>query len=117
MDGKDQTKIKARSATPLMGPMYAWETGQYPYLCNAPNVVFLEAAYPIGQDMFVVFFGGADANIGQAVIKVSYSNSQLISTTRKVELTTAGATDASRGSYLTIIVCHYCFLLVKFNGY
>ncbi|GAV09226.1 hypothetical protein RvY_18800 [Ramazzottius varieornatus] len=73
LDANDPTKIKARSATPLMGPKYAWETGQHPYVCNAPNVVFLEAAYPIGQDQFVVFFGGADANIGQAVIKVSYS--------------------------------------------
>jgi predicted GH43/DUF377 family glycosyl hydrolase len=72
LDGKDPTIIKARSSEPLLGPIYPWEQGQSPYACNAPNVVFLEAAYPLGEDRFQVFFGGADATIGSAVIEVNY---------------------------------------------
>lgn len=45
--------------------------GHAPYTCVAPNVVFLEAAYPMGNDRFRVFFGGADSVIGSAVIHVT----------------------------------------------
>ena len=41
LDGKDPTKIVDRSEVPLMGPEFAWEKGESPYLCNVPNVVFL----------------------------------------------------------------------------
>ena len=53
-----------------MGPEAAWEKGDSPYTCNAPNVVFLEAAYALGKDRFKVFFGAADAAIGSAIIEV-----------------------------------------------
>lgn len=44
-----------------------------PYACNVPNVVFLEAAHamPTKKDAFRVYFGGADATIGSAVIQVT----------------------------------------------
>lgn len=35
-----------------------------------PNVVFLEAAYALGNDRFKVFYGGGDATIGSATIQV-----------------------------------------------
>jgi predicted GH43/DUF377 family glycosyl hydrolase len=41
LDGQDPTNIISRSALPLMRPIYDWEKGIKPYLCNAPNVVFL----------------------------------------------------------------------------
>ena len=72
LDAVDPSIIKARSSEPLLSPAYAWEQGNAPYACNAPNVVFLEAAYPLGGDRFQVFFGGADATIGSAVIEVKY---------------------------------------------
>lgn len=72
LDGEDPTIVKARSDVPLMGPLEDWETGTTPFACNAPNVVFLEAAYPLGGDRFRVFFGGADSTIGEAIIEVKY---------------------------------------------
>jgi predicted GH43/DUF377 family glycosyl hydrolase len=72
LDGADPTTIIARSEVPLMSPVEAWEEGAAPYACNAPNVVFLEAAYPLGGDLFQVYFGGADSTIGSAVIQVKY---------------------------------------------
>lgn len=45
-----------------------------PWTCNAPNVVFLEAATPTEQqDVFRVYFGGSDAVVGSAVIAVTKS--------------------------------------------
>lgn len=70
LDGQNPAVIKQRSSAPLLSPKYAWETGQSPYTCNAPNVVFLEAAHEISRDRFRVFFGGADATIGSADIEV-----------------------------------------------
>lgn len=70
LDGTDPTVIKARSEEPLLTPQYAWEQGVAPYPCNAPNVVFLEAAYALGDDTFQVYFGGSDSTVGSAVISV-----------------------------------------------
>ena len=53
-----------------MGPRYEWEEGEKPYLCNVPNVVFLEGAEPLGKDRFRVYFGAGDATIGSALIQV-----------------------------------------------
>jgi len=72
LDRDDPTVLKARSEVPLLSPQYNWEQGLPSYACNAPNVVFLEAAYALGEDKFQVFFGGADATIGSAVIEVKY---------------------------------------------
>jgi len=72
LDGQDPTVIKQRSDSSLLGPEYAWEQGVAPFSCNVPNVVFLEAAYPLGNDRFQVFFGAADNTIGTGVISVSW---------------------------------------------
>ena len=71
-DGADPTSIKQRSETPLFSPVMSWEKGEEPYTCHAPNVVFLEAARPLGDDVFEVYFGGADAVIGSAIFEVSF---------------------------------------------
>lgn len=70
LDGKDPTVIKQRSDEPLLTPLFASERGVEPYTCNVPNVIFLEAARPIGVDTFEVYFGAADAALGSAVIEV-----------------------------------------------
>jgi predicted GH43/DUF377 family glycosyl hydrolase len=72
LDGKDPSVIKQRSSEPLLTPQYAWELGTLPYTCNVPNVVFLEAARrsDTKTDTFEVYFGGADAVIGSAVVQV-----------------------------------------------
>lgn len=70
LDGTDPTVIKQRSEEPLLSPEFAFEFGTPPYTCNVPNVIFLEAARPLGNDTFEVYFGGADAAIGSAVVQV-----------------------------------------------
>jgi predicted GH43/DUF377 family glycosyl hydrolase len=71
LDGDDPTRVKQRSSEPLLSPAFAFENGTALYACNAPDVVFLEGATPLGGDAFRVFFGGADAVVGSAVIQVS----------------------------------------------
>ena len=57
-------------------------SGAHPSLCNVANVAFLEAAHPTEEkDTFRVYFGGADAVIGTAVIKVSYQKAGTLSDT------------------------------------
>jgi hypothetical protein len=34
----------------------------------SPNVVFLEAAEPLGNDKFRVYFGAGDATIGSGIV-------------------------------------------------
>lgn len=46
--------IKQRSDQPLLSPEFAFEFGTPPYTCNVPNVIFLEAARPLGNDSFEV---------------------------------------------------------------
>jgi len=73
LSGDDPSRILARASEPLWSPQRAsWMTGQSPSYCNVANVAFLEAAHPVsGQpDTFRVFFGGADAVVGTAVVKV-----------------------------------------------
>jgi len=69
----DPTKIIARASEPMWSPQkLSWMTGDAPAYCNQPNVAFLEAAHPTKDpDTFRVYFGGSDAVIGTAVIKVT----------------------------------------------
>jgi predicted GH43/DUF377 family glycosyl hydrolase len=72
LDGQDPRIIKQRSERPLLTPAFTWELGTEPYTCNVPNVIFLEAAARIDDqtDTFQVYFGGADAVIGSAIVQV-----------------------------------------------
>eukprot|EP01084_Bolivina_argentea_P143603 252129_1 len=80
---------------PLISPTLSWEQGIYPYTCNVPRVVFLEAAEMFthqqkmeyialkkekdniymneDSDLVRVYFGGADAVIGTAVVQIEYA--------------------------------------------
>ena len=71
--GTDPTKILASAPAPLWTPTdQPWMQGTAPYTCNVPQVSFLEAAHPMDEpDAFRVYFGGADAVIGTAVVKIS----------------------------------------------
>jgi predicted GH43/DUF377 family glycosyl hydrolase len=100
LDSENPLHILQRSEQPLMTPEYTWELGVAPYTCNVPNVIFLEAAYLMNdratvtktvnkkeggeegevevkylyQDYVQVFYGGADAVIGSAIIQIEYED-------------------------------------------
>lgn len=82
LDGQNPGRILQRSSEPILTPDKAWSEGVAPYACNVPNVVFLEAAHPVAgaADTFDVYFGGADATIGTARFKVSWSSAEEAST-------------------------------------
>jgi predicted GH43/DUF377 family glycosyl hydrolase len=71
LDGKNPGNILQRATAPVLYPTLPWEEGVPPELCNVARVVFLEAARPLGNDRFEVYFGGADTTVGRAVIAVS----------------------------------------------
>jgi predicted GH43/DUF377 family glycosyl hydrolase len=77
LSGSDPTKIIAQASKPLFEPTKeVWMTGHpstpaAPVVCNTAEVAFVEAAHPIGKDLFRVYFGGADAVVGTAVVQVS----------------------------------------------
>lgn len=74
LDGQNPGNILQRATEPLLTPDgLPWAMGVSPYTCNVDNVVFLEAAYSVGPDIFRVYFGGSDATIGTALFKVSIS--------------------------------------------
>ena len=72
LSGADPSRIVARATEPLWSPQRAaWLTGQAPSYCNVPNVAFVEAAHPTSEpDTFRLYFGGADAVVGTAVVRV-----------------------------------------------
>ena len=55
---------------PLLSPELLWEVGKEPYLGLTPNVIFLEAAMSLGNNTFLVFYGGADSVIGSEIVDV-----------------------------------------------
>lgn len=73
LDGADLGSYVQRSSEPLLSPVYDWEIGAAPAECNVGCVVFLEAAraVPGEVDTFDVFFGGSDAVIGTARVRVT----------------------------------------------
>lgn len=73
ISGADPTLVLQRAPLPLISPTQDWELGNAPAECNVPCVVFLEAATPIlGQpNEFDVWFGGSDAVIGTARVKIN----------------------------------------------
>ncbi|KAJ3425647.1 hypothetical protein M0813_27613 [Anaeramoeba flamelloides] len=70
LDKDDPTKILQRSDTPIMSPKLGWEIGEKPWLGLTPNVVFIEGMKPLGNDKFLIFYGGADSVVGTAEITV-----------------------------------------------
>eukprot|EP00456_Euglypha_rotunda_P026886 TRINITY_DN21576_c0_g1_i1.p1 TRINITY_DN21576_c0_g1~~TRINITY_DN21576_c0_g1_i1.p1 ORF type:complete len:162 (-),score=19.89 TRINITY_DN21576_c0_g1_i1:8-493(-) len=66
LDYNDPTKILTRSDEPIFSPELGWEVEGY-----TPNVVFAEGWYSLGGDQFLMFYGGADQDVGAAVVKVT----------------------------------------------
>jgi predicted GH43/DUF377 family glycosyl hydrolase len=73
LDGSSPSSIKMRSDEPLMSPIYAFEFGNPPYMCNIPNTVYVEGAKPLGNDKFQVYFGGGGAVVATATYEVTIS--------------------------------------------
>lgn len=74
LNGSNPASIVQRGSAPFLSPTLPWQRGETPYTCNAPRVVFVEAAIATGNtDEFRIFFGGADATVGEAIIKVNLS--------------------------------------------
>ena len=83
LDGDDPTRIVAAARQPLWRADKAeWMEGTPPSLCNVPNVTFVEAAHALasasrpGVDAFRLYFGGADAVVGTALVEVLSSASR-----------------------------------------
>ena len=76
LNGSDPTQVLQRSDpyAPLFNYTdYSWQNGSSStQLCNVPEVVFLTAVAQHGDGRtFTVYFGGADAVVGTAVIEVA----------------------------------------------
>lgn len=72
LDGTDLTVLQ-RAPVAMISPTRDWELGDAPAQCNVGCVVFLEAAAPVlGQpNEFDVWFGGSDAVVGTARVKIN----------------------------------------------
>ncbi len=71
LDGEDPTRIVARSDSPLLTAVFPWE--QCPVknsTCQETMVVFSTGLKPLGNDEFLVVYGGGDTDVGLAKIKV-----------------------------------------------
>lgn len=70
LSGGDPSKIVARATRPLWNSdKKPWMVGKHPHICSARQVTFLSAAHPTEiPDTFRVYFGGADAVIGTALV-------------------------------------------------
>lgn len=71
LNGSNPLQIIAQAPEPLWSPSKApWMTGDLPYGCNAKNVAFVSAAHETETpDTFRLYFGGADAVVGTAVVR------------------------------------------------
>lgn len=81
LDGSDPTKIIQQAPEPLWTPTdQPWMQGIAPYTCNVCQVSFLEAAHPVSDqaDTFRVYFGGADAVVGTAVVSFKRSDTEIV---------------------------------------
>ena len=73
LNGTDPTQVVARSIYPLLSPDFLWEQGFDPWTCNVQNVIFVNSIVPTETvDVFRVYFGGASAVVGSAVIQVTF---------------------------------------------
>lgn len=78
LSGSDPTQVLARAEVPPLPYVLPWEAGTRPHWpCNTRNVANLGGGHPVsgpnpfgGDDLFRVYFGGADAVVGSALISV-----------------------------------------------
>ena len=82
LDGKDPTIVLARATVPILPYVLPWEAGDRPtWPCNTRHVSNLGGGHAVpgpnplgGRDLFRVYFGGADAVVGTALISVNVSS-------------------------------------------
>ena len=78
LSGKDPSVVLARAAVPPLPYTMPWEAGLRPtWPCNTPHVSNMGGGHAVGgpnpmggDDLFRVYFGGADAVVGSALISV-----------------------------------------------
>ena len=73
LDGRDPRTVLARAERPPMPYTLDWEKGTRPdWPCNTRHVTNLGGGHRVGggQDLFRVYFGGADAVVGTALVSV-----------------------------------------------
>ena len=99
LSGDDPTKIIARAQHPLWVPTKErWmaghpSTASEEVVCNTAEVAFVEAAHPLGGDAFRLYFGGADAVVGTAVVRITHSATATSSSVADISLTSAAGVD------------------------
>ena len=71
LDGTDPAIVLERATTPPMPFVLPWEVGTPPWPCNVPRVTNLGGGHPVAKDEFRVYFGGADAVVGTALVSVT----------------------------------------------
>eukprot|EP00040_Diaphanoeca_grandis_P007084 m.2893 g.2893 ORF g.2893 m.2893 type:complete len:397 (-) comp1825_c0_seq1:194-1384(-) len=73
LDGANPSIILARSSTALVTPTLPWETTECAGAedtCQTPFVIFADGLKPLGNDEFMVIYGGGDSVGGAIKIKV-----------------------------------------------
>jgi predicted GH43/DUF377 family glycosyl hydrolase len=78
LSGKDPSVVLARASVPPLPNTLPWEAGARPtWPCNRLHVSNLGGGHPVdgpnqmgGDDLFRVYFGGADAVVGSALVSV-----------------------------------------------
>ena len=95
LSGTDPTQVLARAEVPPLPYVLPWEAGVRPqWPCNTRHVSNLGGGHPVagpnplgpGDDLFRVYFGGADAVVGTALVSV-----QLAPTANNFTCTPSGA--------------------------
>ena len=74
LSARDPTVVLQRSEDPVLSwsdrPWMAGNATNTTTLCYTPTVVFCNGARALGGDRFELFFGGADAVVGTAILTV-----------------------------------------------
>jgi len=75
LDKEDPTKVKQRSTTHFFSPILDYENGSGKYPVQRNRTLFPTSLVPTGnKDEFRIWYGAADANVGSALIQVTYTD-------------------------------------------
>lgn len=80
LDRNDPRKVVARAPTALVTPELPWETTKCagtPDSCQTPNVIFATGLKPLGNDAFLVIYGGGDTDTAAVKIQVDVKASRV----------------------------------------
>ena len=78
LDGKDPRQVVARAESALVTPTMPWDTTrcngkETTDTCQTPNVIFATGLKPLGNDAFLVIYGGGDTDTATIKIQVTIS--------------------------------------------